>query len=120
MPNKKIIPLNQQEQATLIDLAGKKLSLKEISYIMKHNGNDIEDSESNSNAYEQGKADRKNEVAELLLDKCRQGDTRAIIFYLKCHGWVEGKNVDITNSDGSLGNSNNSITSLISEIKARQ
>jgi hypothetical protein len=112
--------LNQQEQATLIDLAGKKLSLKEISYIMKHSDNGIDINDANNNAYEQGKADRKAEVAELLLDKCRQGDTRAIIFYLKCHGWVEGKNVDITNSDGSLVNSSASIASLVSEINSRQ
>lgn len=100
---------SQQEQATLLDLAGKKLSLEEIERIMHKRISDTD-------TYEEGKASAKAEVAELLLDRCRQGDTRAIIFYLKCHGWVEGKNVDITSSDGSLLN-DNGISALIEQIK---
>ena len=56
-----------------------------------------------SERYKKGKAKAIGAVAQGLLQKAREGDKIAAMFYLKTQaGWKEKQEIDHTSSDGSL------------------
>jgi IS30 family transposase len=56
-----------------------------------------------SERYKRGKAKAIGAVAQGLLQKARNGDNAASMFYLKTQaGWRETQQVDHTSSDGSM------------------
>lgn len=54
-------------------------------------------------AIERGRAKGVASMVSKLWDKAQDGDTKAIIFWLRCRGdFVEKTALDVTNSDGTL------------------
>lgn len=54
-------------------------------------------------AWRRGKATAKAKVASKLYEKCMNGDTASIFFYLKTQaGWREVQRIDHSSEDGSM------------------
>ena len=46
-------------------------------------------------AFQRGRSKGIQVIANALWEKAKDGDNTAMIFYLKCHGWVEKNGLDL-------------------------
>lgn len=64
--------------------------------------------------YHKGKAKAIEGVASSLLKQTREGNTSAIIFYLKTQaGWRDQTKVDITSNGETIGSTNDAVMAAI-------
>ena len=54
-------------------------------------------------AYQKGKSKGISVIANALYKKAREGNTTAMIFFLKCNGWKEESSVDLHVKENTQG-----------------